>query len=117
MKELAIFRHFYHLSRESALLLPKWEWEDLISQFYAFKSEERIHQVYAASFGFNGGESSQTYLKNLESIINAVNSVNVSEKHHQDWKTATGKDFQNLDSYGDEETLENIDKFFTSFGI
>lgn len=117
MKELAIFRHFYHLDRLSALQLPKWEWEDLIGQFYALKSEERIHQVYAASFGFNGGESSQNYLKNLESIINSVNHTSGLATNNKDWKTATGKDFQNLDSYGDEESLENIDKFFENFGI
>jgi len=100
----------------SALQIPKWEWEDLINQFHAFKAEDRMHLVYASSLGFNGGEASQQYLKNLESIIESVD--NASAKNSKvDWRTAKGKDFQNLENYGDDESLESLDKFFAGFAI
>ncbi len=100
----------------SALQIPKWEWENLISQFHAFKAEDRMHLVYASSLGFNGGESAQTYIKNLEMVIESVSNVSSTTQNY-DWRNATGKEYQQLDSYGDEQSLEEIDKFFLSFGI
>lgn len=112
LKELAIFRHFYFLSREEALKLPQWEWEDLIAQYYALKAEDRMHQVYSVGLGFSGGDGLENYLKNLESLINLSSIVKETKK---DWRTAKGEDFRNLESYSTDEDLKDFDKFLDGF--
>lgn len=112
LKELAIFRHFYFLNRKQALNLPKWEWESLIEQYYALKAEDRMHQLYAAGLGFSGGEGMQTYLKNLEQLVDGA----IAEPK-QTWKTATGKAFRELDQYTTEEDLTELDGFLSSVGL
>lgn len=113
LKELAIFRHFFYLNRNDALELPQWEWESLISQYYALKAEDRMHQVYSVGLGFSGGEGLENYLKNLETLIN-ITSVNLKDSK-QDWRTAKGEDFRNLKTYSTEEDLKDLDKFLDGF--
>jgi hypothetical protein len=115
LKELAIFRHFYFLTREDALQLPKWEWEALIENYYSLKSEDRIHQLYSVGLGFSGGEGLEKYVSNLESLINTSNQGIAETK--KDWRTAKGNDFRNLEVYTTEEDLAEMDNFFNTVGL
>jgi hypothetical protein len=100
MKELAIFRHFYHLNQEQALSLPLYEWENLIENYNALEAERVLANLYCTSFGFNGGEGFQKFQEVL------LSKIEISDAPKQDFRT--------LESYGDEEKNKQWEAFLHS---
>lgn len=69
LNELAIFRHFYNLSRDAALDLPVWEYENLLENYQRIEAEKRLYNIYTTSSGFNGGESATELVQGLQRTI------------------------------------------------
>lgn len=69
MRELAILRHFYNLSRVQALELPLWEYQSLLEEYHRLDASKTLNQLYAVAGGFSGGEGLQSLEKNLRDRI------------------------------------------------
>jgi hypothetical protein len=102
LKELAIFRHFYHLSRKNALRLPVWEWENLLSEYERIQTENSLRNLISVNGGFNGGEEVKEMIDKWQKKINEGFEVIDKPKKVTEW---------------DEEELEKFDNFLSSFGL
>ena len=63
----------------------------------AIEAERTLNNLYSSAFGFNGGEGLETFQSNLLEVMNP------SQKPKKD--------------YGDEETLDQWDKFLATSGL
>jgi hypothetical protein len=63
----------------------------------AIEAERTLNNLYSSAFGFNGGEGLESFQANLLEVMNP------SQKPKKD--------------YGDEETLEQWDKFLATSGL
>lgn len=64
----------------------------------AIEAERTLNNLYSSAFGFNGGEGLETFQQNL---LEAMNPTTLKPDKN----------------YGDEETLEQWDKFLAVSGI
>lgn len=112
LKELAIFQHFYNLSREEALKLECWYWDNLIAQYYSINADKHLNALYCTASGFNGGDSFKAVEKILTQQINAP----IATKRDL-LNSSTVSNTELEEDYGNEETLSAWDMFLSASGL
>ncbi|BAY20820.1 hypothetical protein NIES2100_05640 [Calothrix sp. NIES-2100] len=67
------------MSRQEALELPVWEYENLLENYQRIEAEKTLYNLYSAGAGFNGGDFAKEFVETLQSKMSFQSIENESE--------------------------------------